>query len=69
MSTLKIREELYKYIEIGDKSFLEALYKSANSYIEQKKLDMMIDEGEEDILAGRTYSIEEAKEILDHWEE
>ena len=67
MGVLEIREELLKYIEIGDKQFLNALYKKANSYIEQKKLDRMIAEGEEDIKAGRVHSQSEVKKMIDNW--
>lgn len=68
MGALEIREELHKYIEIGDKQFLNTLYKTAKSYIEQKNLDRMINEGEADIKAGRTYSLKEAKKMVDNWE-
>jgi len=68
MSALEIKEELYKYIEIGDKQFIEKLYQTAKSYMEQKRLDRMIAEGEEDIKAGRTYSLKEARKIIDNWE-
>jgi hypothetical protein len=68
MGAIEIREELHKYIEIGDKQFLNTLYKTAKSYIEQKNLDRMIAEGEADIKAGRTYSLEEAKKMVDDWE-
>ena len=68
MSALEIKEELYKYIEIGDSQFLDTLYKTAQSYMEQKRLDRMIAEGEEDIKARRTYSLKEARKIVDNWE-
>ncbi len=68
MSTIEIKEELYKYIEIGDKQFIDKLYQTAKSYMEQKRLDRMIAEGEADIKAGRTYSLKEAKKIIDSWE-
>ena len=67
MGALEIREELLKYIEIGDKQFLNTLYKKANSYIEQKKLDRMIAEGEEDIKSGRVHSQSEVKKMIDNW--
>jgi len=67
MGALEIREELRKYIEIGDKQFLNTLYKTAKSYIEQKKLDRMIAEGEEDIKAGRVHSQSEVKKMIDNW--
>ena len=68
MSTLEIKEELYKYIEIGDKQFIDKLYETAKSYIDQKRLDRMIAEGEEDIKAGQTYSLKEARKVVDNWE-
>jgi len=67
MGALELREELHKYIEIGDNKFLDALYKTAKEYIEQKQLDRMIAEGEEDIKAGRTHSLKEAKKMVDDW--
>ena len=69
MSTIEIRKELHKFIEIGDNQFLDTLYKTAQSYMEQKRLDEMIAEGEEDIKAGRTHSLKEAKKIVDNWEQ
>lgn len=67
MSTLEIRKELQKYIEIGDKSFLQVLHKTAKSYIEQKKLDRMIAEGEEDIKAGRLHSQDDVQKMIENW--
>jgi len=67
MSAIEIKEELYRYIEIGDKQFIDKLYQTAKSYMEQKRLDRMIEEGEEDIKAGRTHSLEEARKIVDNW--
>ncbi len=67
MGVLEIREELHKYIEIGDKQFLNTLYKTAKSYIEQKKLDRMVAEGEEDIKAGQVHSQSEVKKMIDNW--
>lgn len=68
MGAIELREELYKYIEIGDKKFLNALHKSAKEYIERQRLNRMITEGEEDIADGKTYSVAEAKKILADWE-
>jgi len=67
MSTLEIKEELYKYIEIGDKQFIDKLYETAKSYIDQKRLDRMIAEGEEDIKAGRLHSQEEVQKMIKDW--
>ena len=67
MSVLELREELHKYIEIGDNKFLDALYKTAKEYIEQKQLDRMIAEGEEDIKAGRVHSQKEVQKMIENW--
>ena len=67
MGSLEIREELHKYIEIGDKQFLNVLYNTAKSYIEQKKLDRMIAEGEADIEAGRLHSQQDVQKMIEDW--
>lgn len=67
MGVLELREELRKYIEIGDNKFLDALYKSAKEYIEQKQLDRMIAEGEEDIKKGRVHSQNEVQKMIEDW--
>jgi hypothetical protein len=36
MSVIEIKEELYRYIEIGDKQFIDKLYQSAKLYMEQR---------------------------------
>jgi hypothetical protein len=68
MGALKLREELYKYIEIGDRKFLNALHKTAKEYMEQQRLNRMIAEGEEDIAAGKTYRLAQAKKMMAEWE-
>ena len=40
------------------------LYQIIKNYEHQKQLDKMIEEGEEDIKAGRTYTIEEARKMI-----
>lgn len=67
METIEIKEELQKYIDHGDNQFLNTLYQTAKKYLEQKRLDRMIAEGEEDIKAGKTYSLKEAKIMVDNW--
>lgn len=67
MSTVEIKEQLYRYIEIGDKQFIDKLYQTAKSYIEQKRLDRMIAEGEEDIKAGRLHSQEDVQKMIKDW--
>jgi len=67
MSAIEIKEELYRYIEIGDKQFIDKLYQTAKSYMEQKRLDKMIAEGEEDIEAGRIHSQEDVQKMIKNW--
>ncbi len=69
MGALELRKELHKYIEIGDSKFLNALYKTAKEYIEQKQLDRMMAEGEEDIKAGRVHSQKEVQKMIEDWTE
>ena len=64
MSTIEIKRELYEIIDSGDEKFLKDLYEIAKAYQEQFLRDLMIQQGEDDIEAGRTYSMEEAKKML-----
>ena len=68
MGALELRNELHKFVDIGDPQFLEVMYKAAKDYMEQKRKDRMIAEGEEDIKEGRTHSLKEARKIIDNWE-
>lgn len=67
MEAIEIKEELYKYIEIGDKQFIDKLYQTAKSYMEQKRLDRMIEEGEDDIKALHLHSQEDVQKMIDNW--
>jgi len=67
MDGLELRRELHKYIDIGDNQFLKALHKTAKNYIEQKRLDRMIAEGEEDIKAGRLHSQNDVQKMIEDW--
>ncbi|PKP23982.1 MAG: hypothetical protein CVU03_14045 [Bacteroidetes bacterium HGW-Bacteroidetes-2] len=67
MEAIELREELRKYIEIGDGNFLKALHKTAKSYIEQKQLDRMIAQGEEDIKEKRVHSQDEVQKMIEDW--
>lgn len=69
MGTIEIKQELHKLIEKGDDRFLKMFYEIAKAYMEHDRKDTMLLKGEEDIQAGRTYSLKEAKKILDNWEE
>lgn len=67
MGAIEIKEELYKYIEIGDKQFIDKLYQTAKSYMEQKRLDRMIEEGEDDIKALHLHSQKDVQKMIDNW--
>ncbi|WP_170064395.1 hypothetical protein [Polaribacter glomeratus] len=43
------------------------LYQLIKSYKHQKQLDKMIEEGEEDIKAGKTFTTEETFKVLKSW--
>lgn len=65
MEALELREELRKYIEIGDGHFLKALHQTAKAYIEQKQYKRMIAESEEDIKARRVHSQNEVQKMIE----
>jgi len=65
MSTIEKKQEIHKFIDMGDAKFVKIFYEMAKVYMQQLEKDKMILEGEEDIQAGRTYSIKEAKKMLD----
>lgn len=67
MDGLELRRELHKYIDIGDSQFLKTLHKTAKNYIEQKRLDRMIAEGEEDIKAGRLHTQNDVQKMIEDW--
>jgi len=68
----KIKSELHQIIDqIGDDKLLEAVYALLSSHtvasdldgkpLTQEEFEAMIDEGEDDILNGRVYTLEEVK--------
>lgn len=67
MNAVEIKQELHQYIDSGDEKFLKLFYEMAKAYRDQIQKDSMISEGEEDIKAGRTHSLTEAKKIIDDW--
>lgn len=68
MDTLEIKRELQHYIETGNDQLVERLYNTAKTlYEEQLEKDKMIEEAEEDIRAGRTYSQDEMKKFIENW--
>lgn len=66
MSTIEIKQELHKFVDTGDDKFVKIFYEMAKVYMEQLQKDNMIVEGEEDIIAGHTYSLSESKKMLDN---
>lgn len=66
MSTIEIKQKLHEFVDTGDDKFVKMFYEMAKVYMEQLQKDKMIFEGEEDIEAGRTYSLKEAKKMLDN---
>lgn len=66
MSTLEIKQELHRFIDMEDDKAIKKFYKMAKEYMAQLKADRTIAEGEEDIEAGRTYSIKDAKRMVDN---
>ena len=66
MGTMEIKQELHKFVDTGDDKFVKLFYERAKVYMEQSQKDKMILEGEEDIKAGRTYSLKEARKMVDN---
>lgn len=67
MTTTEAKKELSRFIEIGDDQFIDEMYNTAKSYMEQKRLDRMIAEGEADIEAGRLQSLEDVQKMIKDW--
>jgi hypothetical protein len=65
MSILEIRQEMIELIKNEDDNSLKGLYHLIKSYKNQRQLDKMIEEGEDDIDAGRTYGLKEARKLID----
>ncbi len=66
MGTMEIKQELHKFVDTGDDKFVKLFYEMAKVYMQQSQKDKMILEGEEDIKAGRTYSLKEARKMVDN---
>ncbi len=64
MSTLEIRKEIVDFINNEDETSLKKLYKLIADYKQQRHLDKMIAEGEEDIKTGKTYSLKDARKMI-----
>ena len=67
MSTMELKQELHNYIDEEDDKSVKVFYQMVKSYIDQKRNDKLIAEGEEDIKKGRLHSLKDAKKIMDKW--
>jgi len=67
MSTLEIRQEMLELIKNEDDTSLKRLYNIFKEYKNQRHLDKMISESEEDIKAGKIHSLDEVKDFIDSW--
>jgi hypothetical protein len=67
MSKENLKNKLTQYLIDADENALHFLHEATLKYENQKALDKMIAEGEEDIAAGRTHSLEEARKLLKQW--
>lgn len=67
MSALELREEMLELIKNEDDSSLKTLYKLIKSYKQQRQLDKMIAEGEDDIKNGRLHSQSEVQKMIENW--
>ena len=67
MSAIELRQEMLELIKNEDDSSLKNLYQLKLAYKQQRTLDKMIAEGEEDIEAGRVHSMDEVKEYIKNW--
>ncbi len=66
MDTIEIKQKLHKFVDMGDDKFVKLFYEMAKVYLEQSQKDKMILEGEEDIKAGRTFSLKETKRMVNN---
>lgn len=62
-----MRKELHELIDREDTSTLESIYGLIKKYISHKEEWEMIEEAEEDIKAGRIFSTEEVKSMIESW--
>jgi hypothetical protein len=69
MSTLEIRKEILDFVKNEDDHSLKNLYQLIKAYKEQRQLDLMLEEGEQDIEANRIHSMDEIKEFIKNWRE
>lgn len=67
MSTLEMRQEMLELIQNEDETSLQMLYTMFQEYKFQREADKGIAESEEDIKAGRVYSLDEVKDFIDDW--
>lgn len=70
MSDQNLKDKLHKLIDDADEGFLNLVQEAAAHYYSgetQEELDAGILEAEEDMKAGRVYTLEEARAIAMTW--
>lgn len=70
MSDQDLKNRLHKLIDDADEGFLHLIEEAASHYYSgetQEELDAGILEAEEDIKAGRVYTLDEMKERIKGW--
>ncbi|AZQ42957.1 hypothetical protein [Nonlabens ponticola] len=70
MSDQDLKDKLHKLIDEADDGFLNLVQEAASHYYAgetQEEMDAGILEAEEDIKAGRVYTLDEARKIALSW--
>jgi len=67
MSSLELRQEMLALIQSEDDRSLKNLYNHIIAYKQQRFLDKMIAEGEEDIKGNNLHSQSEVQEMIESW--
>ena len=70
MSDQNLRNKMHQLIDEADEGFLKLVKEAASHYYSgetQEEMDAGILESEEDIKAGRVYTLEEARAIAITW--
>lgn len=62
-----MRQEMLELIKNEEDSSLKSLYSLIKAYKNQRHLDKMIKEGEEDIKNGNLYSQSEMQKMIENW--
>ena len=67
MSIIEIKKELHAFIDESDEKSIHDFYELSIKYLNQKKEDILMAEAENDIKEGRTYSVDEVKDMISEW--